>query len=448
MAMAAETTWHCPLCGAAIPDPATCAQCGGTPLQRIVRRTFQALPHGLLAWRRASVPPGQHGLEAAWFAPAAAPADDLDFTVLMLPEQAGAGDAMLAGAALERLAARGVAYLTRDADPGAATVAELLQAMMALLAQQYIPCSVIAIDNQDPVSATRRPGWLLLRESGDAASWHRYLQNWHGAAALAPGHVAGLFAPLRAELAHWQAAQQACPFWWRDDDLVQDSPALRRLAALSRRHQAAVLMAVIPAQAEAGLASCATDAGLSTLVFCQHGWDHVNHEAPGQPPSEFGPGRDLAAAEADLARGAARLRQLCGARFLPVMVPPWNRLRAPLAARLPALGLSGLSQYLFQPRGDGVAGLVRIDTHLDIVDWRNGGGVREPAELIERLVALLALRRGGPWSEPLGILSHHRVMAEGSWRFLEQLHAVTAEFPCVRWWHPHQVFQGMAPCAA
>ncbi|ATQ78177.1 hypothetical protein CR152_29430 [Massilia violaceinigra] len=447
---------QCNLCGAAMPDPAdagagvappACPACASSAPQRVMRRVFQALPAGLLAWRRHALEAGRHGVDPAWFGAPAADDAMADFMAVELDAQ---GEAI--AAALGRLTARGVLYVSGAAPGAIGSALDMLASMTALLANQGLPCAVIAIDAADPGSGARLPVWLLLRDAAQAERWHHHLAAWPGAAPMAAGPVPDRFAPLREELAYWQAARSECAFWWRDDDLVEDSAALRRLAALSQRHQAPVLMAVIPAQADAALAQATAD-GMPTLVYCQHGWDHVNHEAPGQPSSEFGPGRDPQAAEADLERGAERLRALFGERFLPVMVPPWNTLAPALAARLPALGLHGLSQYLFQPRGAAPAGLVRVDTHLDIVDWSAGAGVRDPGMLVERLVSILQLRRAGQLDEPLGILTHHRVMAGGTWRFLEQLLALTAEFPCVRWLHPRAVFGAApasegAPCAA
>ncbi|NHZ33437.1 hypothetical protein [Massilia rubra] len=423
---------HCNLCGAGMREAhdALCPVCASSARQRVMRSVFQALPHGLLAWRTLAPAPAPHGLDERWFAGRATAPD------LALAEPADVVEA------LDRVSARGVVYLGGD---GAA--------LAGLLALHCAPCSVIAMDVADPGSPARLAASLLLRDGADAARWLPYLQARHGQAAVAARVVEDPFAPLRAELACWEAEELECGLWWRDDDLVADSPALRRLAALSQRHAAPVLVAVIPAQADAALAR-ATEDGMPTLAFCQHGWNHTNHAAPDQPNGEFGAAREAVEAEADLVRGSERMRELFGERFMPVMVPPWNKLAPALAARLPALGLYGVSQYLSEPYTP-VDGLVRVDTHLDIVDWRNGAGVREPAALVGRLVAILQMRRTGQLSEPIGILSHHRVMLDGTWRFLERLLAVTADFSCVRWLHPRDVFdestsmiQKEAQCAA
>ena len=45
------------------------------------------------------------------------------------------------------------------------------------------------------------------------------------------------FKPLKQELALWQQANMVLPLWWRDDDATRQTPALDRLAAISRRFE-------------------------------------------------------------------------------------------------------------------------------------------------------------------------------------------------------------------
>jgi hypothetical protein len=447
----------CNLCGGAVDGGAACAVCGGSALDRMARDGLSGLPLGLLDWRQARLPAALPGLNRQWFRPDAGSGAPADFIAAVLAPAAADDAAATApaetpavAAAMAALSARGVAYFIGAAADGAPP-RQRLDLMLQRLADLPMACSVLAFDQQDPCGAARRPGWLLFRSDQDAALWLRHLLAWNPALQPASGGIADPFAPLRAELAEWQAARADCTLWWRDDDLVRSGEALTRLAAMSQRYRAPVLMAVIPQRADPALAR--DTAALPTLSFCQHGWGHVNHAPEGAPKSEFGAERAPAVARAELERGHARMRELFGARFMPVLVPPWNSLADPLVAALPAIGLYGLSQYYGLPHA-AAGGVQRVDTHIDIVDWRVKAGVHAPAMLAERLAAMLRARRHGALDEPVGILSHHYAMAEGSWHFLGQLHAVLAEFSCVRWLSPQQVFgdalarQRAASCAA
>ncbi len=107
--------------------------------------------------------------------------------------------------------------------------------------------------------------------------------------------------------------------------------------------------------------------------------------------------------------------------MLPVFVPPWNRIDPALAERLGSLGYIALST--FTPReGRLVApGLVQINTHLDPINWRGGGGLLPADQLIHQLVVLLRDRREGRTDaeEPLGLLTHHLVHDAAIWGFTE-----------------------------
>lgn len=260
-------------------------------------------------------------------------------------------------------------------------------------------------------------------------------------AAKLPSTDAGAdaFEPLRREFAAWQEAGRPCLLWWRDDDLIDDSPPLRRLADFAVRHQMPALMSVIPGHAADSLAN--DTHGLAGLSFCQHGWEHRNHEPAGSPSSEFGFARSLDAVAEDLQRGRKRILALFGERAVPVFVPPWNRFRADALALLPPLGLRGISQYRGQMRVE-AAGLRAVDSHIDILQWNGRSPTRcKPAEvLVETLVSLLSGARAASQPQPLGILSHHGPMGDDAWAFMQQLADVCSEFSTVRWLSAAELF--------
>lgn len=211
-------------------------------------------------------------------------------------------------------------------------------------------------------------------------------------------------------------------FWWRDDDAVAPTPALDRLLALARRLGLPLSLAVIPGQVTPALAQrLADEEGIAVLV---HGIAHRNNAAAPAKKQEL-----VAADDATLAalrHGREWLRALFGARALPVLVPPWNRIDPALAARLPEAGFVGLSTFstrLEEGKPGGSRVFSRVDTHVDPIDWRGGGGiVRAPAH-IAALAGMLEnqLAHGPPELGPVGVLTHHLVHDAWIWNFVRAL---------------------------
>ncbi|MFO1147681.1 MAG: glycosyltransferase [Alsobacter sp.] len=242
-----------------------------------------------------------------------------------------------------------------------------------------------------------------------------------------------------------EAALDACgrlDVWWRDDDAVEDSPALQRLLALAASHGASPALAVIPATAEASLAEAL--AGHPDVAVLQHGFAHANHAPDGQKKMELVVQAPAALVLTELETGLRRLRRLFGARALPVLVPPWNRIDPALLPLLPEVGFEGLSTFRARPRREAAPGLLAVNTHLDPIAWRQGGGLREPADLWDDLADQLEARAGGraDAGEPLGLLTHHLVHDEWVWAFLEDLLSLFAAHPSVHWRTAQVVFAG------
>ncbi|MGQ9366335.1 polysaccharide deacetylase family protein [Azospirillum sp. ST 5-10] len=243
---------------------------------------------------------------------------------------------------------------------------------------------------------------------------------------------------LRAELDEWAADGRTATFWWRDDDATAATPALQRLRALSRDADVPLALAVVPAAAVPDLAAALAD--WPEAVAIQHGWAHVNHAGPAEKKCELGAGRPAGTVLAELAEGRRRLAALFGAAFLPVLAPPWNRIAPAVAARLPEAGLAGLSTFTARAAaGDGVP---RVNTHVDPVDWRGGGGFVGDAPALRAAVAHLAARRTGAADpdEPTGLLTHHLVMDAATWDFAARFLAETSAHPAGRWLHPRALF--------
>jgi hypothetical protein len=190
-------------------------------------------------------------------------------------------------------------------------------------------------------------------------------------------------------------------FWLRDDDAVAVTPALERLLSFG----VPAALAVIPDLAEPGLFE-------KDVAFLQHGCDHRNRAAPGEKKTEFPAGERIEDALERLRISRQRLVELAGERALPVLAPPWNRMRRELAAELPRIGIRGFSGY----RGEAMPNLVQHDAHVDIVAWKAGRrfiGEEEAARLAMTCEA-----------GPVGWLTHHAVHDESAWNFLERLFAL------------------------
>src|SRR3954470_867514 len=220
---------------------------------------------------------------------------------------------------------------------------------------------------------------------------------------------------VEQEVARWQEAGREPVLWWRDDDAADATPTLDRLLDLQRAQDVPLGLAVVPAGATAALAARLEQA--SGIDLLQHGYAHTNHAPPGDKKIELGPHRPAMFVLGELGTGRLALERLFDRRVLPVLVPPWNRIAPSLVPTLPEIGYRGLSTFGPRRRAQPVAGLLQVNTHIDLIDWktRRFAGV---AEVLAAFVqALAAPRTGG--AEPVGLLSHHLAMDEAAWDFLQ-----------------------------
>jgi peptidoglycan/xylan/chitin deacetylase (PgdA/CDA1 family) len=220
--------------------------------------------------------------------------------------------------------------------------------------------------------------------------------------------------------------------WWRDDDAEDSTPALDRLLALAERFELPLTLAVVPSGATVDLAKrVAREPKVRVL---QHGWSHRNHAPEGEKKMELGDHRPLETIVRELNEGRVRLARLFSGQFLPVLVPPWNRVSIGVAEARTEAGLVGLSM-------SGPAGKAphQINVHLDIFEWRP---FRRPITLavgFTRLAAEIERRLAGD-PEPIGIMTHHLVHEEESWRMLEKLFALLGNSRAVAWPRAEELF--------
>jgi hypothetical protein len=169
------------------------------------------------------------------------------------------------------------------------------------------------------------------------------------------------------------------------------------------------------------------------VTTLQHGYAHRNHAPPGERNWELGSHRPVDDVVAELKSGQSELARRFGHRFLPVLVPPWNRIDPAVVARLPEAGFGGLSTFGARAAGD--PPLVQCNTHVDLIAWRRGKAFIGMDVAIARLVAHLKARREGEGDpvEPTGVLTHHLDLDGDAWPFLEELFARTKAHRGATW---------------
>lgn len=238
-----------------------------------------------------------------------------------------------------------------------------------------------------------------------------------------------IWQPLQMELARWTNANRIARFWLRDDDAVEPTAPLERLLILREEYQVPLTLAVIPAHVKEQLARrLAHEVGVNVAV---HGWSHQNHAPANEKKQELGPHRALHVMSAELRDGHKLLEALFPDRFVPVLVPPWNRIDRLLLNELSALDFKALSVF-GPPNEKFTAVLPIINAHVDLMDWHGTRGCRDHGQLVEAIVKELRLRFKSN-DEPIGILTHHLVHDESAWDFLHKLFAIVAAAPAGRW---------------
>ncbi|MDK1493763.1 polysaccharide deacetylase family protein [Sinorhizobium sp. 7-81] len=246
--------------------------------------------------------------------------------------------------------------------------------------------------------------------------------------------------PLIDRLDRLRAGQRV-DFWLRDDDAVEPTPALDRLVELTDRFSVPATLAVIPAHTNGELSHYLDRR--DDISIAVHGWAHRNHALPAEKRQELGDHRPREIVLDELNRGYSRLRMLHPSSFVPLLVPPWNRIDVALLGGLPEMGFRALS--VFGPerkparkaayeKASSLSAFPRlrlINTHVDVMDWRGTRGCRDHREIIRDIVR--RLDEMDLDEEAVGILTHHLVHDESVWEFLSRLFDLTAAHPVCRW---------------
>ena len=232
-------------------------------------------------------------------------------------------------------------------------------------------------------------------------------------------------------LARRRDAGREVEWWWRDDDAGAVTPEVKKLLQLSKTRTVPLALAVVPEAADGELFKLLHP----RVSVLQHGTDHRNRAAAGEKKTEYPAGEAMEAALSRISDGFGRLRALAGPRFVPVLAPPWNRVRKDLLKRLPAIGIRGVSTYGARASAEPAPNLRQVNTHVDIVAWREG------RQFVGERAALAQAMKSMAGEEPVGWLTHHAVHDAAAWEFLERLFTLRD----IRWVSAAEAFSYTAP---
>ena len=247
---------------------------------------------------------------------------------------------------------------------------------------------------------------------------------------------------LNTELDEWSGAGLTATFWWRDDDAIKQGPKLEYLINQSIVANSPLLLAVIPANVDPDLLSAVTKH--EHVLIAQHGYAHINHAPRGQGLGawELGMHRGEQAVMNDLIEGYEILSSLFNNKFVPVVVPPWNKIDSALFKAMSINGYKGVSAFGLRECAEPVTGLIQINCHCDPIKWKGGARFAGDEKALNMIIEHLVARRTGKHSltEPTGLLTHHIDMDDLAWQFVAGLAEQIKNHPAACWCDPRLLF--------
>ena len=255
-----------------------------------------------------------------------------------------------------------------------------------------------------------------------------------------PQSIPQAWSILQHELDLWVDSGKTATFWWRDDDAVEETPQLRKLDAISREMEVPVSLAVIPAGLHDSLPQFLHQRDNFTAM--QHGYSHRSYALRAAKKIELGGDRSCDEIKAELVTGRRLLGAAFGEQFIPVLVPPWNRIESRIYSALASAGFSGISSIWARETVYPVKGLLQVNTHLDPVNWHQGRGFIGETNAIGQIHRHLCARRqaGGDVAEPTGILTHHLIQNDEVWAFCRTLFETLNRHPAAQWLNAREIW--------
>lgn len=239
---------------------------------------------------------------------------------------------------------------------------------------------------------------------------------------------------LLDELSRRQDAGSPVTFWLRDDDAVVPSAALDRFNTLTEAYSVPATLAVIPENTGEALAKCLQP--MSHIDIAVHGWSHSNYAPATQKRQELGSHRPVELVLGELSKGFDNLSTLYAKHFVPILVPPWNRITPNLLDSLAGVGFTALSAF-----GQEEPAVIKmLNTHVDLIDWKGTRGGRATDLLIGDFINTIQTTR-----KPIGFLTHHLVHDDAAWAFMETLFDATVRHTGCRWVSSREILDKESP---
>lgn len=203
--------------------------------------------------------------------------------------------------------------------------------------------------------------------------------------------------------------------YFRADDVAVPGNAFTAMVEAFGAHKVPLGLAVVPAWITVSRweALRRVAPGRELFCWCQHGWRHMNYEAPGSKKREFGQARPARDKRLDLTKGFKRMAEILGGDFTPVFTPPWNRCDGDSLAAMPGIGFKGVSRTV-GAGPDAPEGLPDFPVLMDL-------HTRKEADPGASLDAMLEELSRGLAGGSCGVMLHHQRMNQTAVAFLDVL---------------------------
>ncbi len=228
------------------------------------------------------------------------------------------------------------------------------------------------------------------------------------------------------ELDHWQ---QPINLWWRDDDAIEPNSQLDQLVDLSQEFNIDLFLAVIPGKMQTSLADWLMQQPRCWVL--QHGIGHENHAQADQRKIELGGSLDTRLICQQLVAEKSRLAETFTSRFLPVLVPPWNRIEARVVDALPDKAYQRLS---ILGAANQQSKLAELNVHIDIINWQQRK-FKGTEHILDDFLREIRSRRLNPsrQQEPIGLMTHHWIHDAKTNSALRDLFIASTERAKINW---------------